>query len=109
METPPAAVSQLFRIGGRVDANVAMGLRAELMERIESGNTKLVLELSDVGFIDSTGLSVLITALKQASAAGGEVVLANATANVRSIIEVTGLHRVFRMFDDEQAALQAIA
>jgi anti-sigma B factor antagonist len=84
---------------GRLDASVAPDARARIRELISEGNGLVVLDLSSVKFVDSAGLSVLVTALKAANEKGGDVVLVGLTPNVRSLVELTRLHHVFRIVD----------
>ena len=100
--------AQIITLEGRLDAAVALEVREQLKGLIDGGDVHLVFDLEGIGFVDSTGLSVLITALKTASARGGDVVLMKLTPAVRSIFELTRLHNVFRIYDDEEAALQSL-
>lgn len=92
----------------RLDAAAAQPLREALKGIIDRGRSRLVLDLSGVTFMDSSGLSVLVTTLKTARAAGGDVVLLGLTPTVRSLIQLTRLHRVFLIFDDESDAVAAL-
>ena len=94
---------------GRLDAPVAADGRETLTGIIAEGRVRIVVDLEDVTFVDSMGLSVLITALKVADSAGGGVALARLSDSVRSIIELTRLHRVFHIFQDVEAAVQDFA
>lgn len=97
---------EIVCLRGRLDAAAAADLREEFREFITNGHTRLVLDLSAVPFVDSSGLAVVITLLKAATANGGDVVLARVTPAVRTILELTRLHRVFRIFDDVDAACE---
>lgn len=76
---------------------------------IDAGRVRLVLDSSAVGFVDSTGLSVLVTAFKKARSGGGDVGLVGITDSARSLIELTRLQSAFAMFDDVDTAVAAIA
>ncbi|MBK1699969.1 STAS domain-containing protein [Thiococcus pfennigii] len=89
---------------GRLTAAEAGGARQDLARLIETGDARLVLDLSELTFCDSSGLSVLISGLKAARAKGGEVVLAGPTPPVRALIELTRLHQVFAIYDDAASA-----
>lgn len=107
-ETRAVNGGHVVTIHGRLDAPVAHELKQKLDSLIRGGEIHLVVDLAGVEFVDSTGLSVLITALKSASGLGGEVVLLRPTSTVRSIIELTRLHLVFRVYDDEATALRTL-
>lgn len=79
--------------------------RKKSLEVIEAGEGKLILNLTKVSFMDSSGLSVLISALKAARGKNGDVVLLGLTPPVRSLIELTRLQQIFKIFEDEAAAL----
>jgi anti-sigma B factor antagonist len=82
--------------------------RSELQEVIKIGQGKLVLNLAEVSFMDSTGLSVLISALKATRTKEGNVALLNLTPPVYSLIEITLLQQVFSIFEDEAAAIVSV-
>jgi anti-sigma B factor antagonist len=63
-----------------------------------------VLDLSEVTFLDSTGLGVLITGLKRCRSAGGNLVLVTAQPNVLKVLEITGLNDVFKVHDTVEGA-----
>jgi anti-sigma B factor antagonist len=92
-----------------LNAATTAALRQQLKELIESGRSRLVMDMARVRFVDSSGLSVFVVALKAARAAGGDVVLLKLTPEVRSIVELTRLHRVFEIFDDADAAIAKLS
>lgn len=91
-------------IAGRLTAAEVASVRETILERIEQGDARLVLDLAGLTFCDSSGLSVLISALKAARGRGGNVVLAGLTPPIRALIELTRLHQVFEIFDDAEVA-----
>lgn len=100
---------EVLTFPSRADAKVAGEARKELQELIDDGRVRLVFDLSGVGFVDSSGLSVLVTALKKTRSAGGDVALVGLTDPVRSLIELTRLQSAFAMFDDVDAAAAELA
>ena len=99
----------VISLTGRLDAAVAPEIREEIEAAVSEGNGKLLLDLSGVTFIDSSGLSVLVLALKSANARGGRVALCKVNSTVRSLLEMTRLHRVFQIFDDEKSACASLS
>ncbi len=80
--------------------------RQKLLEVVKAGDGKLVIKLNKVSFMDSSGLSILVSALKAARGKNGDVVLLGTLMPaVRSLIELTRLHKVFDIFEDETAAI----
>ncbi|AQS38807.1 anti-anti-sigma factor [Shewanella psychrophila] len=83
-------------------------LRAAISRQIETGSTKLVMDLHQVEYIDSSGLSILVSAHKLTQKHSGEVILLSPSAGVRALIELTRLHHVFTIFEDRDAAIEHI-
>ena len=80
---------------GEVDLYTAPRLREELEKAIEDGRQQLVLDLTELDFIDSTGLGVLVGAMKKARQSGGDVSLRNASRSTYKILEIAGLTKLF--------------
>jgi anti-sigma B factor antagonist len=86
----------------------AQETRAAIRDLIADGRTRLVLDLREVEFVDSSGLSVLVSTLKQVQPLNGEVVLLSPSDGVRSLIELTRLHQIFAIFEDCDAAIHEL-
>lgn len=91
-------------IAGRFDAASAASVKQKLLSLIEDGCTRLVLNLSETTFIDSSGLGVLVSCLRRVSGLDGDLKLACVPPPARSIFELTRLSRVFELDDDEESA-----
>jgi anti-sigma B factor antagonist len=94
---------------GRLDAVSAPETRAELHELVERGYRKLVLNLREIGFIDSAGLGSLVSCLRRCAAEGGDLRLAEVPAFCRSIFQLTRLTRVFDVTQTEGEAVASFA
>jgi anti-sigma B factor antagonist len=95
-------------LGGEVDLYTAPQLRQELARIIEAGAKKIVVDLSETTFIDSTMLSVLLAAGKQLQPSGGQLAIVVDDRSIRKIFEITLLDRVFSMFETRSAALEQL-
>lgn len=82
-------------------------VRSQIQSLVARGSTRLVLDLQEVEMMDSSGLSTLVTALKEVEKVEGRVVLAAPSDDVRALIEITQLHQVFEIFDDQSAAVRS--
>ena len=91
---------------GEIDVAAAPDLRARLTELIESGSTRIVLDLDDVDFIDSTGLGVLVGAIRRARAAEGDLRLVCTNSRLLKVLDVTGLDDVFPVRDSVEEAVR---
>lgn len=85
-------------VGGEIDCFTGPVLEQRLADLIEAqGNLSVVLDLRDVAFIDSSGLSALVTAHRSLQSRGGQLKVAGATERTRKVLELTGLHRVLTL------------
>ncbi|MBT2264366.1 STAS domain-containing protein [Rhodococcus erythropolis] len=94
---------------GRLNMVAAPGLRAQLHELVANGSIRIVIDLSGTDFIDSSGLGALVSALKAARQAGGDLRIATPSRQIETVLELTNLNRVLRVypssdeaFDDER-------
>ena len=89
--------------GQLVMANAAEAQKA-LKKIVEGGSNRLVIDFSGVDFMDSSGLSVLVLALKWIHAQKGRMALSNVSAKVQSLLALTRLNEAFEIFASAQAA-----
>lgn len=101
----------IVEVAGDIDLHAAPGLRAELARAIESAPAppRVVVDLGGVPFIDSTGVGVLVGALKKAREAGGELAFCGAQKRVRRVFEITGLIGALPLYPARDEALAALA
>jgi anti-sigma B factor antagonist len=85
----------VVRASGEIDVATAPGLREQLTAVVEAGTHHVVVDLEDVGFIDSTGLGVLVGALRRARIAEGDVRLVCTNPRILKVFQATGLDEVF--------------
>ena len=77
-----------------------------IRELIHGRASRVIVDLSNVGFIDSSGLGALISALKVLRANGGDLVLCSMSSQVRTVFEITRLFRVFEVFEGPEPAME---
>jgi anti-sigma B factor antagonist len=80
---------------GEIDVAAAPRLRELLTDLVNDESVNLVIDLDNTDFIDSTGLGVLVGALRRARSAGGDVRLACTNSRILKVIDITGLDEVF--------------
>ena len=88
----------IVELEGEVDVYTAPRLKEELVALIEGGCTHVILDLENVAFIDSSGLGVLVGALRRARERDGAVRIVCTRENVLKIFRITGLDKVFPIF-----------
>ena len=92
---------------GEIDLHVSPRISASLGAMIEDKPKQVVVDLTKVTYIDSSGLAVLIEGMQNVEAYGGRFALVGLQASVRPIFEIARLDQVFRIFPDTKAALAA--
>lgn len=92
---------------GEVDLSSAPLLRARIEELLHLGAQRLVVDLRGVGFMDSSGLSVLVACMKRLREAGGELAIACPNMSILKVFTVTGLDRLFTIRPSVGEAIQA--
>ena len=97
--------SNVLPLKGEIDLHVSPSVTASLNSMIEKKPERLVVDLSDVTYIDSAGLAALIGAMQKVEGYGGKFLLAGLQETVRSIFEISRLDQVFQIFPDADAAL----
>jgi anti-sigma B factor antagonist len=95
----------LVEVQGRVDSMTANQLGEALNKEIDNGNVHVVLDLSSVDYMSSAGLREIVTALKKAKRAAGDLRLAQPSDRVREVLEMAGLDTIFRIFSTQSEAV----
>lgn len=92
----------------RLDARCAPAFRAQLLERIDAGSLLIVIDFSKTDFVDSSGLSALISSIRRMGPKGG-LAISGAKGAVRSLFALTRMDLVFPMHDTVDAAVARLA
>jgi anti-sigma B factor antagonist len=97
-------------LSGRITLGDGAGIVRETVKDIlKEGQKKLVLNLGDVSYIDSSGLGELVGAYATGANQGAQIKLLNVQKKVQDLIQITKLYTVFESFTDENAAVQSFA
>ena len=99
----------VVRLGGRFDAHEVPDVRKALGDVTGQGNSKILVNLAEVNFIDSSGLATLVQGMKHCRSAGGDLYLSDLRQPVRVIFELTRLDRAFGVYGSEAEAMAALA
>jgi anti-anti-sigma factor len=98
----------LLAVAGDVDLHVAGELKSRITESVDDGASKLVLDLTDVAFIDSMGLGVLLGGKKRLDDERGELHLVVPGPELRRLLEITRLDGILPLHDTRADALAAV-
>src|SRR5688500_3794273 len=89
----------IIALSGEVDLSPAPEFKQQLLEIIGKGGKHVVVDLSDTTFIDSTTLGVLVGGVKRLRPNGGQLSLVCSDRNITKIFEITGLNKVFPIYE----------
>jgi anti-sigma B factor antagonist len=84
-------------------------LRDTIRDMVGKGNKKILLNLGDVTYIDSSGIGELVSAFTAVRREGGELKLLNLTKKVHDLLQITKLYTVFDIKDDEASAIKSFS
>lgn len=99
----------ILSLHGEVDLATAPRVRERMIQLVDAGERSIVVDLDGVAFLDSTGLGVLVGGLRRLRTLGGELKLACANRRILSVLEVTGLDRVFPTYASVDDAVAVAA
>lgn len=94
----------IIHCGGSLDADSVVSFKKVAYDLVEKGSVRLVIDCADITFVDSMGLGVLISLLRRARSRHGDVKVASLTDDVRTVFEITRLHRLFDICADPPTA-----
>ena len=84
-------------------------LRDSIREMVAGGHKKILLNLGDVSYIDSSGIGELVSGFTTVTNGGGQLKLLNLTKRVKDLLQITKLYTVFEVHEDEGAAVRSFA
>ena len=96
----------VLTVHGEVDIATAPVLRERLHALLGEGQSHLVIDLDDVGFLDSTALGVLVGTLKRSRTDGGDVRLVCTQPRIRKVLEITRLDKSFELYETVDDAVK---
>jgi anti-sigma B factor antagonist len=97
-------------VAGRITLGEgASSLRETIRGLVTQGNKKILLNLGEVSYIDSSGIGELVSAFTTVTNHGGKLKLLGLTKRVKDLLQITKLYTVFEVFDDEAEAVRSFA
>ena len=91
---------------GRLDAQTAHEFEATVLERIESGETSILLDFSKLEYISSAGLRSILTTARSCKEKGGHIALSCLNDQVLEIFKVSGFSKIIKTFSDQETAIK---
>jgi anti-sigma B factor antagonist len=99
----------VLRVRGSIDAHTYSEFETVMIGLLSSGVYKVAVELSEVEYLASAGIGVLIGALSRAQEHGGSIVLMNPTESVLGVLDVLGMTHIFDIVDDDASAIELLS
>ncbi len=87
----------------------ASTFRDTIRDLASNGHKKMLLNLAEVSYIDSSGIGEMVSGFTTVTNQGGQVKLLNLTKRVKDLLQITKLYTVFEVFDDEAAAVRSFS
>jgi anti-sigma B factor antagonist len=100
---------QVVAVAGEIDLFTAPELKQALADAVESGRSRIVVDLTNTTFLDSTALGVLIGAVKRLRSRDGILTIVNTDPNIAKTFEITGLDQIFTIRPTRDEAVEALA
>ncbi|MCW2792264.1 MAG: anti-anti-sigma factor [Nocardioides sp.] len=95
----------VLRLEGRLNMVAASRVRSAIEEAVDGGRPRVVVDLTEVTFMDSSGLGALIAGLKRARQASGDLRITGVSPQVATVLQLTNLDRVLRAHPSIDAAI----
>ncbi len=108
-EHPIDAERHVLAVRGEIDLFTAPELKQVLAESIEAGRVRIIVDLTDTTFLDSTALGVLIGAVKRLRSRDGALAIVNVDENISKTFEITGLDQIFTILPTREEAIEAVS
>ena len=108
-EQPIDAERHVLAVRGEIDLFTAPELKQVLAESIEAGRIRIVVDLTETTFLDSTALGVLIGAVQRLRSRHGALAMVNVDDSIAKTFEITGLDQIFTIVGTRDEGLEAVA
>lgn len=108
-ETVDAIVIQEISVCGSLDSSTFQELQELLQEKLDEGKCNIIVEFSELDYISSAGLGVLMGMLQEARECDGDLKLTNMAPKVRNLFDMLGFSRLIRIYDDIESARAAFS
>ena len=98
----------IVSVNGRIDAVTSPELESSIQELLDGGTNKLIMDLSELEYISSAGLRVILSTAKKLKALDGDILVANLQGPVMEVFEISGFSSIIQVFDSVENALEII-
>ena len=106
METSQSGVA-IIEIKGRLDSKTTGELEQKILAVLEGDGRKLLVDMADLDYINSSGLRVLVMAYQRLKQSGGSLAICGTKDYILEVFEIAGYHRLFNLFPNQEEALSS--
>jgi len=106
-KTDPRGIT-ILKVSGFVDASNISRFDDELYSHIKRGETKIIIDCSDLQYINSMGMGILLEARQLATKKDGDIVILNLPKKISKVFEILGFNEIFKFYTSEEEALKAL-
>lgn len=99
----------IIALAGRFDSSTVKDFKATVNSLIENSPVKFVFDMGAVTYVDSSALGSLVSFLRSVREDNGDIRIASLTDKIRSVFNLTRLHKVFEIYDDPNAAVKSFS
>lgn len=98
----------IIDLSGDLDAYTCSKLREAILDLLEKGESRIVIGMDGVNYIDSSGLGTLVGGLRRVVERNGGLAISGPNPQIRKVFSITGLCKVFALFDNEAQAVRSL-
>ena len=95
-------------LSGDVDSYTCAKLRRAIIDLLRNGDSRVVISMANVRYIDSSGLGTLVGGLSRVREKNGDLAISGANPQVSKVLSITGLSKVFNVFEDHAEAARSL-
>lgn len=99
--------AKVVSLSGKMDVGLSMTVESELEELVDSGGINLILEISNVEYLSSSGIRVFIAIMRKIKDKQGKIVLADVPETIKKILRTVDLENLFEVYDSVDKALES--
>jgi len=93
---------------GRLDSHTAPGFEQEVLGALASGTTRMLIDFSELQYVSSAGLRIVLIAAKKLKATGGKLALCSLSESIAEVFNISGFSSILNIQPDQAAALAAL-
>jgi anti-anti-sigma factor len=98
-----------MRPKGRIDSASSPAFEKEILQQIEDGHRRMLLDFADLAYVSSAGLRIVLLAAKRMKASGGKLALCSLSPQITEVFEISGFSRILDIYPSRDAALSMLS